>query len=93
MATKGRRWFWKEEVADESGACYAVLFIEDGESRGVTFAKVYTHGDAEELIDAMKWQDAFRSGKGLFLPEQIKKPAAKTAKKKPPVRKASGARK
>lgn len=68
MATRmSRRWFW-EEIPDDSGACYAVMFLEDGESRGVTFALAYTQSDAHEILEAMRWYDAFDGGRGFSLP-------------------------
>ena len=80
----GKRWFW-EKGHDETDAPYAIMFLEDGEDRAMTFCFAHTHEDAQFIMDAIIWKEAMESSRSFMIPERRKPVSRKrpVTKRKP----------
>lgn len=68
-----KRWFWRDG-SDDYDVCYEVCYLEDDNEHAVPFGAIYTKEDAERVIQAMRWMEAFESGR-VAMP--LRRPATK----------------
>lgn len=79
-----KRWFW-EKGLDETDTPYAIMFLEDGEDRAMTYCFAHTQKDASFIMDAIIWKEAMESSLAFSIPERRKS----TPKKRPVNKKSS----